>query len=263
MSHLAALPEFDLAGRVAIVTGGNGGIGRGIALGLARAGADVAIAARNQDKTRAVVAEIEALGRRALGVTCDLTDPDDINAAARKVQQDLGSVAVLVNNAAIATTADPESPENWDALFRTNVRAPFLFSRAVYGALVANGGGKIINIASGAGLIAWEVNPAYGASKAALIHVTRSLATSWAHNNIQVNCIAPGAFRTEMNPMPDEQSEKVWISKTPARRIGRTEEFAGIAVFLASAASDYLTGQVLAFDGGVTIPSLYMQRPVE
>ncbi len=266
MSTPAAFPEFDLTGQVAIVTGGNSGIGRGIVLGLARAGADVAIAARNEEKTATVVQEVRALGRGAIGLTCDVRDAGDISRTVEAAGAQLGSVSILVNDAAIGSGgsgAAPWSGEDWDEVFAVNARGPFLFSRAVLPHMRSAGGGKIINIASGAGLMSWEMSPAYGASKAALIHLTRTLATAWAHENVQVNCIAPGAFRTPMNPMTDERSEQAWISKTPARRVGDAEEFAGIAVFLASKASDFLTGQIIAFDGGISLMSLVTQKPIE
>lgn len=262
MSTFKDFPEFDLTGKVAIVTGGNGGIGRGIALGLARAGADIAIAARNEEKMAVVVKEVEAIGRRAIGVSCDVLDGDQIRRAVATTVAELGGVAILVNNAAVPSTGPPWSQEDWDAVFAVNARAPFIFCRAVLDPMRADGGGKIINISSGAALLSWEPSPAYGASKAALHHLTRTLATAWAHENIQVNCISPGVFKTAMSPLEDEQAVKWWISKVPARRTGDPAEFAGIAVFLASKASDYLTGQIIAFDGGVTIPSLNMQRPV-
>ena len=256
MSALQAFPEFDLTGRVAIVTGGNGGIGRGIALGLARAGADIAIAARNAEKTSAVTAEIEGLGRRAVGLTCDITREDDIKAAVMKARESLGRIDILVNNAAIFGVGPPYSAQDFDGVMAVNLRGPFLFSLAVLAALRESGGGKIINISSGAGLISYPQSAAYGMSKAALQHLTRTLAAAWAKEHIQVNCIAPGAFDTNMRGGPYEQWQEYWLPRIPAGRTGEPEEFAGIAVFLASRASDYLTGQIIAFDGGVVLKQL-------
>jgi 2-deoxy-D-gluconate 3-dehydrogenase len=250
------MPEFDLTGRVAIVTGGNGGIGRGIALGLARAGADVAILARNEEKTAVVVDEISALGRRELGVRCDVSDDDDVWNAIDRTRAELGGISIVVNNAAISLPSD-NGPEPWDQMFATNVRAPYVVATMAHGALVAAGGGKVINISSGAGIIGFELSPAYAASKAALLNLTMTLAVKWGGDNIQVNCILPGAFHTDMSPnLHVPVVGDWWKERTPAGRHGQPEEFAGIAVFLASRASDFMTGQCIAFDGGVTLPSL-------
>jgi 2-deoxy-D-gluconate 3-dehydrogenase len=253
---VTSLPEFDLVGRTAIVTGGNGGIGKGIAAGLARAGANVVIAARDEAKTAATLEEFKANGYRVAGLPCDVTKDGDAERAVQFSVDTFGGLTVLVNNAAYFDGAQGSMAiDAWDPMFHTNVRGPFVFAQAARKAMKAGGGGKIINISSGASTIAWQPNPAYGASKAALDHLTRTLAVLLAYDNIQVNSVLPGAFRTPTNTI-EGAGEETWIKLTPARRIGHVDEFAGIAIFLASRASDYMTGQVFAFDGGVTIPAL-------
>jgi 2-deoxy-D-gluconate 3-dehydrogenase len=256
MSALSEFPEFDLTGRTAIITGGNGGIGKGIAAGLARAGASVVIAARNKDKSAATLDEFRSLGYRAAAVNCDVTKDGEAERAVEFAVSTFGGLTILVNNAAYFDGAPGSTAiDAWDPMFHTNVRAPFVFAQAARPVMKSGGGGKIINISSGASTIAFQSNPPYGASKAALDHLTRTLAILFAYDNIQVNSLLPGAFRTPTNQLPDA-AEQTWIKITPARRIGHVEEFAGIAIFLASRASDYMTGQVFAFDGGVTIPAL-------
>lgn len=248
---------FDLTDRIALVTGGNGGIGRGIALGLARAGADVVVAARDEGKTTAVVSEIAALGRRCLGVRCDVRDRDDIARAVEAALAEFGTLSILVNNAGIARGGPPESiaQEAWDAVIDTNLTASFLCAQAVYPAMVAAGGGKIINIGSEYSLFGSAAVVPYSASKGGVIQLTKSLAVAWAKDNIQVNVIIPGWITTDMTrPVIDNQDRyDDIIRRTPARRFGEPEELAGAAVFLASSASDFVTGQSLAVDGGYAI----------
>lgn len=250
------LTEFDLSGGVALVTGGNRGIGRGIALGLARAGADIAIAARDEGRTEAVVAEIAALGRRALGVRCDVTARGDVERAVEATVAEFGRLSILVNNAGITRRGTPEthSEEDWDAVFAANLKATLVVSQVAYPALVANGGGKIINVSSGLALTASEFMVAYGASKAGMVQLTTTLAAAWGAQNIQVNAILPGVTRTEMNPGLADATYQARIARNAlVGRIGEAEEFGGVAVFLASRASDFMTGQALLLDGGITI----------
>lgn len=251
------LPEFDLSGHVALITGGNGGIGRGIAVGLARAGADIVIAARNEAKTTAVVEEIEALGRRCLGLCCDVTRRDEIEAAVGRAQAEFGRLDVLVNNAGIARAAPPETmaEDAWDLVLDTNLKATFLFAQAAYPLLKQNGGGKIINIASEFSLFGSPRVASYSASKGGVVQLTKSLAVAWAAANIQVNAILPGWIRTDMTQgvMDNPALYQQIVSRTPADRFGEPEELAGAAIFLASHASAFVTGQTLAVDGGFSI----------
>ncbi|MCA9831518.1 MAG: glucose 1-dehydrogenase [Dehalococcoidia bacterium] len=246
---------FDLSGSVAIVTGGNGGIGRGIALGLAEAGADVAIAARNEEKTATVVAEIKALGRRAVGIRCDVAKKTDIEAAVASTTANLGTPGILVANSGIALGTRPEAlpEEDWDRVLDTNLKGVFLFSQAVYAGMKALGGGKIITIGSMYSIFGGAQSAPYGASKGGVVQLTRSLAVAWAPDNIQVNCILPGWIVTEMTGWGGRErrhfSERI-VARTPAGRWGEAEELAGAGVFLASRASDFVTGISLPVDGG-------------
>lgn len=248
---------FDLRGRVAIVTGGNGGIGRGIALALARAGADVSIAARDQAKTAGVVAEIEALGRRSVGVSCDVLKSGDIESAVTRTMETLGAPTILVNNSGIARggRAELHTDDEWDAVMDTNLKASFQFARAMFPHMRDAGGGKVINIGSEYSLFGSPNVVSYSASKGGVVQLTKSLAVGWAEHNIQVNCIIPGWIRTDMtargaaNP---EFSARI-VSRTPAGRWGEAEELGGTAVFLASHASDFVTGVSIPVDGGFAV----------
>jgi 2-deoxy-D-gluconate 3-dehydrogenase len=249
--------SFDLSGKAAIVTGGNGGIGRGIALGLAGAGADVVIAARNEEKTAAVTAEIEALGRRCLGVACDVTLREDIDSVIAASLREFGRIDILVNNAGISGGGPPQSipEETWDRVVNTNLKAGFLFSQAAFPALAGAGGGKVINIGSEYSIFGSAGVLPYSASKGGVIQMTKSLAVAWASSNIQVNAIIPGWVRTDMTaPVIDrEPMYRGIVGRTPAGRFAEPEELAGAAVFLASSASDFITGQSIVVDGGYSI----------
>jgi 2-deoxy-D-gluconate 3-dehydrogenase len=248
---------FDLTGQVAVVTGGNGGLGRGIALGLAEAGATIAVLGRNEEKSRAVLSELKALGVRSIAVTIDLTKRDEFEPVFQKVENELGSVDILVNNAGNVSLSGGvmnETPEAWDSVLATQLNAVFLLSRIAAKGMLSRKKGKIINIGSmysffGSGLI-----PSYSAAKGAIIQLTKSMAIEFAPNNIQVNAIAPGWFKTDMTapvhtmPLNDEI-----LLRTPAGRWGQPEELAGTAVFLASRASDFVTGTTVVVDGGYSI----------
>ncbi len=253
--------QFSLAGRVAAVTGGNRGIGRAIALGLARAGAAVAILARDQARNAAVVAEIEALGGRALALTLDVTDRGALPKAVSAVERGLGPIDILVNNAGIADISGgilTQSEEGWDRTMRTHLDATFLLSKAAAASMAARKRGKIINLASlystfGAGAL-----PAYGAAKGAIVALTRAMAVELAAHNIQVNAIAPGWIATEMTAIARDdpawaEFQAMLLARTPAGRWGEADECAGAAVFLASGASDFITGVSLPVDGGYSI----------
>ena len=250
---------FSLEKKVAIVTGGNGGIGKGIARGFASMGADVAIVARNSQKTDAAVNElIEAFGVRCLGLLCDVTDETAVNQMAGKVQQDLGRIDILVNNAGINIRKLPQDYDasDWDQVLAGNLRSAFLCSKSVYPAMKAGGSGKIINIGSMTSIFGGAKLAPYSASKGGIVQMTRSLACAWAKENIQVNAILPGFINTEMTKQARIDipglNEKV-IGSTPTGRWGEPHDLAGAAIFLASAASDFLNGVALPVDGGYSI----------
>ena len=248
---------FDLTGKVAVVTGGNGGIGRGIALGLARAGADIVIAARNEEKTAEVVEEIIGLSRRCLGIRCDVTELDDIKDTVDTVLREFGKLNILVNNAGISGGDLPQSisEEVWDLVLTTNLKAAFQFCQVVHPALVEAGGGKIINIGSEYSIFGSAFVLPYSVSKGGVIQLTRSLAVAWAGDNIQINAIIPGWIRTDMTA--GVISSKTWydtiVLRTPAGRFGEPSDVAGAAVFLSSPASDFITGQSIIVDGGYSV----------
>lgn len=248
---------FDLTGRVAVVTGGNGGIGRGIALGLAKAGAAVAIFGRNHEKNQRVLSELKAVGVPSIAVTVDVTDRAGLEPALGRVESALGGIAILVNNAGNVSLSGGvlnEKPEDWDAVIETQLNAVFLLSKLAAKAMVSRKIGKIINIGSmysffGSGLI-----PSYSAAKGAIVQLTKSMAIELAPHNIQVNAIAPGWIETEMTaPVKTMPLNDEILSRTPAGRWGQAEEVAGTAVFLASRASDFVTGTTIRVDGGYAI----------
>ena len=253
---MAAPKMFDLSETVAIVTGGNGGIGRGIALGLAEAGAAVAILARNQEKNRAVVAELEALGVRAIALEADLSDRTQLKPALDRVERDLGAVNILVNNAGIAVMSPTLTlePAQWDSVIETNLTSCFILSRLAAQSMVARKAGKIINVASEYAFFGAPVLPSYSAAKGGLMQLTKSMAIELARHNIQVNAIVPGWIETAMTePVKSGPLYAEILMRTPAGRFGRPEECAGAAVFLASHASDFVTGSAVFVDGGYRI----------
>ena len=248
---------FDLKGKTALVTGGNGGIGRGIALALAAAGAKVCVAGRNDAKNARVCAEITERGGRALAAHCDVNETGDIDATIAATVAAFGSLDILVNNAGISSVNSPEAmtDEEWQSVIDTNLTSVFRFSRAAHPEL-AKGGGKVINIGSMYSLFGFPLLASYAASKGGVVQLTKSLATAWAPHNIQVNAILPGWIETDMTApiegdMPDFHAEI--IARTPAGRFGQPGELGGTAVFLASAASDFVTGQSIAVCGGYSI----------
>jgi 2-deoxy-D-gluconate 3-dehydrogenase len=248
---------FDLTGRVAVVTGGNGGIGRGIALGLAEAGAAVAIFGRNDEKNKRVLSELQPTGVPSMAVKVDVTDRARLEPALGRVQSELGDISILVNNAGNVSLSGGilnEKPEDWDNVIETQLNAVFLLSKLAAKSMLAQKSGKIINIGSmysffGSGLI-----PSYSAAKGAIIQLTRSMAIELAPHNIQVNAIAPGWIETEMTaPVKTMPLNDEILARTPAGRWGRAEEIAGTAVYLASQASDFVTGTTIRVDGGYAI----------
>jgi len=250
---------FSLQGKVAIVTGGNGGIGLGIAQGLAGVGSDIVIAARNQNKTAKASQAIErAYGVRVLGLQVDVRHEEQILAMVKQVTATFGRIDILVNNAGMNIRKVPQelSATEWDEILRVNLRSAFLCSNAIYPAMKQAGGGKIINIGSMTSILGGGKLAAYGASKGGLVQLTRSLAVAWGPDNIQVNAILPGWINTDLTvgarrDMPG-LDDRV-LSRTPAGRWGEPEDLVGAAVFLASVASDFVTGVALPVDGGFSI----------
>jgi 2-deoxy-D-gluconate 3-dehydrogenase len=249
---------FTLKGRTAIVTGGNGGIGLGIAKGLAGAGAHVAIVGRNREKTLAAVGELEALGVAAHAFEADVADEPACRKVIADAAERLGRLDILVNNAGIAARLRPEelSIEEWRRVMDTNLTSAFVASQAAHPLMKAAGGGKIINIGSMYSLFGAAFTAAYGASKGGLVQLTKAQAAAWARDNIQVNAILPGWIETDMTAEARDNLpgfDKVIIGRTPARRWGTPDDMAGPAVFLASAASAFITGAALAVDGGYSV----------
>jgi len=249
---------FDLTGRVALVTGGNGGIGLGMARGLAKAGASLVIAGRNTEKNNAAVAELTALGAPCQAIAVDVADEAACRAMPETAKAIFGRLDVLINNAGIARGGVPQSVglEDWNAVLQTNLTAVLVASQAAYPLMKAQGGGKIINIGSMYAIFGAPLTPAYAASKGGLIQLTKSLAAAWARNNIQVNAILPGWIVTEMTEGPRASrpgfTDNI-VARTPAGRWGEADDFEGPAVFLSSPASAFVTGASLAVDGGFSI----------
>jgi NAD(P)-dependent dehydrogenase (short-subunit alcohol dehydrogenase family) len=243
-----------LEGRAAIVTGAGKGLGRAVALALAAAGADVALAARSRPDLERVAEEVSVLGRRVLAVPTDVTERDQVEALVERTVDELGGLDVLVNNAGVVREGPllETSDEDWDTVIETNVRGTFLCTRAAGRVLTENRSGKIINVASNLGLIAVSRLAAYCASKGAIVQFTKVMALEWASFGIQVNAIAPGYFETDMNTAIRARPEVLGrvLSRIPSGRMGRPEELGALAVFLASSASDFMTGETIVMDGG-------------
>jgi 2-deoxy-D-gluconate 3-dehydrogenase len=250
--------RFDLRGKTAIVTGGNGGIGLGIARGLADAGADIAVVGRNETKSNAAATDLKARGVKAIAVSADVTDKTAVADMVARVASELGRVDILVNNAGINIRKPPHmlELEEWRSVIDTNLTSAFLCSKAVYPAMKAAGGGKVINIGSMMSIFGASFAPAYAASKGGIVQFTRSCACAWAADNIQANAILPGWIDTELTRRAREQIEGLHdkvLARTPAARWGAIDDFAGIAVFLSSPASDFVTGAAIPVDGGFSI----------
>jgi 2-dehydro-3-deoxy-D-gluconate 5-dehydrogenase len=246
---------FDLRGKVALVTGGNGGIGLGIARGLAQAGADVAIAGRNAAKHSAAVAALEGLGGQAIGIIADVTDAADVRRMVAETVERLGGLDILIANAGMNIRKAPQdyTIEEWRQIVDTNLTSVFACCQAVYPEMQRRGGGKIVTIGSMTSLFGFDVASVYAATKGAVVQLTQSLAMAWAKDNIQVNSILPGWIETDLNKAareaPNGIKERV-VQRTPAGRWGQPGELAGAAVFFSSHASDFVTGTALPVDGG-------------
>ena len=246
---------FDLTGKVAVVTGGNGGIGLGIAMGLAGAGANIVIAARSVEKTARALEDIRALGVEAHGITVDVTQEPAIQRMITSTIDHMGRLDILVNNSGIAVRAQPQelTASQWDSVVDVNLRAAFLASKEAYPQMVKAGGGKVINVGSMYSIFGSDWGAPYAASKGGLVQLTKSLAVAWAKDNIQVNAVLPGWIVTDLTRGIQDADPNRYDNisrRIPTGRWGEPSELAGAAVFLASTASGYVTGATLAVDGG-------------
>jgi gluconate 5-dehydrogenase len=249
---------FDLSGRTAIVTGGSRGLGLEIAEGLAEAGARLVICARRDTWLGPAMDQLRSAGAAVEGATCDVSQPDQVQAVVDRACAVFGKVDILVNNAGISWGARPEAMplDKWRSVIDTNLTGAFLFAQAAGRDMLTRGDGRIINIASAAGLVSLVNGPhyaAYAASKAGLIGLTRELAASWGRQGIRVNAIAPGFFHSRLADPVIPLVEPDLHRNSPIPRVGEAGEIKGTAVFLASDASSYITGQVVVVDGGWSV----------
>lgn len=249
---------FDLTGRVALITGGNGGIGLGMAHGLAAAGATIAIAGRNPDKSAKAAEELQKLGVRVATIDVDVADVQSVQDMVQKTLDRFERIDILVANAGINNRMPPQDykPEEWSEVIDINLSGPFYCAQAVYPAMKKQGGGKIITIGSMASIFGLPFAAAYASTKGGIVQLTRVLATAWAKDNIQANAILPGWIDTDLTRNARKQigglHERV-VDRTPAGRWGDPADFAGTAVFLASSASDFVTGTAIPVDGGYSV----------
>jgi NAD(P)-dependent dehydrogenase (short-subunit alcohol dehydrogenase family) len=249
--------KFDLSGKTALVVGGHGGIGKAIALGLAEAGADVVVASRNLESLQAVVKEIEALGRKSLAVSVDVVDEKQVNNMVESILRVFPRLDILVNGAglAIRKPADSFPIEEWQKVMDINTRGTFLCCQAVGKVMLKQKSGKIINISSVRGRYGLPANyAAYCASKGAVDALTRTLACEWAKHNVLVNAVAPTVVETDLtkDALADPEYAKTMKARIPMGRWALTEDIVGPTIFFASEASNFVTGQILYVDGGVT-----------
>jgi NAD(P)-dependent dehydrogenase (short-subunit alcohol dehydrogenase family) len=252
------LAMFDLTGKVAIVTGGYHGIGRGIAEGLAEAGAAIVICARSHQRCVEACSEIGKLGVKTLPLRCDITKAEEISDLVRKTVEGMGRIDILVNNAGVGGSEKSilkMSEEDWDYAVDIDLKGAFLCARAVVPEMIRQGGGKIVNVASIAAMIGMPNMSAYCASKGGMVQLTKVMALEFIRHNIQVNALCPGYFLTPMNQkfFESEVGQKVIQRNIPMNRAGRVEELKGTAVYLASAATNFMTGSCIVIDGGQTI----------
>ncbi|MET4699409.1 2-deoxy-D-gluconate 3-dehydrogenase [Constrictibacter sp. MBR-5] len=249
---------FDLTGRVAIVTGGNGGIGLGMARGMADAGAIILVAGRDREKSAGAVREIEQAGGKAVAVEVDVLKPESCRAMIDAATERFGRLDILVNNAGTNIRKQPQeySLEEWHTVLQTNLTSAFVCAQAAYPAMLAAGGGKIINIGSMMSIFGASFAAPYASSKGGIVQLTKALAAAWAKDNIQVNSVLPGWIDTALTRRAREDVDGLHqrvLDRTPAGRWGLPEDHAGIAVFLASPASDFVTGTAIPVDGGFSI----------
>lgn len=249
---------FNLTGKVAIVTGGNGGIGLGMARGIASLGARIVIVGRNADKAEAALKTLRDTGAEAVFIAADVTKKADCQTLVASTLERFGRVDILVNNAGTSIRKMPQdfTEEEWHHVLDTNLTSAFLCSQAVYPAMVQAGGGKIINIGSMMSLFGAPYATPYAASKGGIVQMTRAMATAWAKDSIQVNAVLPGWIDTELTQRARQQVAGLHESvekRTPHGRWGTPHDMAGIAAFLASSASDFVTGTAIPVDGGFSI----------
>ena len=249
---------FNLDGKVALVTGGNGGIGLGMARGLAKAGASIMVAGRNAEKSKAAAAELGRLGVRTATFDGDIAKPEIARAAVEATVKSLGRLDILVANAGINIRKQPQdyTPAEWQSILDINLNGPFLCAQAAYPVMKAAGGGKIITTGSMMSLFGSSFAAAYAATKGGIVQMTRSLAVAWAKDNIQVNAILPGWIETDLTRAARKEvaglHERV-LARSPTGRWGTPDDFEGIAVFLSSPASDFVTGTAIPIDGGYSV----------
>jgi dehydrogenase/reductase SDR family protein 4 len=249
--------EISLKNKVALITGASRGIGQAAAIGMAQAGADLAIASRKLPDLEKVASEIQKIGRKCLPIATHAGKIEEINALVKKAVEEFGRIDILVNNAAtnptMASALDIDD-RAWDAIMNLNLKGLFFLSQAVAKVMKEKGGGKIINIASIAGITP-DILPVYSISKAGVIMATKVMAQQWAQYNIRVNAVAPGLTKTRFSEAlwKNDDILKMAMSRTPMARPAEPEEMVGTIIYLASDASSYVTGQVIAVDGGVTI----------
>jgi NAD(P)-dependent dehydrogenase (short-subunit alcohol dehydrogenase family) len=254
---MSVLDQFRLNGKVAVVTGGNRGIGKAIAIALAEAGASVAIASRDEARNGEAVAQLTSLGATAISTKTDVTSRTDIVAMRDQVTAQLGPIDILINNAGIgihgeSLTIDDDS---WDRVMATNLDAVWKVSQVVGESMLERGTGSIVNVGSMSGMIInrpqWHAP--YAVSKAGVHHLTRSLAAEWAPKSVRVNAIAPGYTKTEISDIDLPKYKHYWIDEVPMQRYAQASEIAPAALYLASPASSFVTGEILVIDGGYTL----------
>lgn len=252
------MTPFDLKGHVALVTGGNGGIGLGMARGLAEAGASIAIAARNAEKSEAAAKSLRDIGADVMTVVVDVASEQSVKDMVAATLDKYGRIDSLIANAGVNDRKPPQdySAETWNWIIETNLSGPFYCAQQVYPAMKAQGGGKIITIGSMASIFGLPFAAPYAATKGGVVQLSRVLATAWAADNIQVNAVLPGWIDTDLTRGARSQVAGLHDrveTRTPAGRWGQPDDFAGVAVFLASKASDFVTGTAIPVDGGYSI----------
>ena len=249
-----SFPGFDLSGRTGVVIGGTSGIGQAIATGLALAGANIICTSRREDQVEAASSVIESLGRRTIRCVSDVSDRFSLEDLLSKTVSEFGKVDILVNSAG-RTKREPtidQNEEDWNAIFETNLTGTLRACQVFGKHMIANGYGRIVNIASLSSFVSLYEVAAYSASKAGVASLTKSLAIEWAKSGVNVNAIAPGVFRTALNQklLDETPRGQEFLTRTPMGRFGKVEELAGAAVFLASEAASFITGEILVVDGG-------------
>ncbi len=252
-------PRYDLKGKVAVVMGSGQGLGKWIALGLAEAGADILVADLVAENASQTAQEIQKMGRRSIAVEVDVGNPEAVRRMMETAQKELGTLDILVNNAGINVhkKALDITPEDFDRIVRVNSKGVYFCSQAAAGIMISQRKGKIINIASAAAFLvrAGIPNSVYAMTKAGIVMLTKALAEEWAQYHVNVNAVAPGYFATPLvaDRLKDPEASKSIVESTPLRRVGGPEDIMGAVVFLASEASNFITGQTISVDGGRTV----------